>query len=1275
MAASKNFLEELVPGNDPEVDIVAVHGLNPKGTDAHAYKTWMSEGKIWLRDFLPAQIPNARILLFGYNSNVTNGANLMSVGDHAGNLLERLDFKRGNDPDRPIVFVAHSLGGLVVKKALVDAKLNDAYARIRSATHGIAFFATPHMGGNYAAFMKIVSKIVNHVARNSPNTLVEDLQKPSGPYGFIAKLNEDFQHQLEDYYFVNFFESNYTAGFDVIVDRESATMMLPGSRQIVVPVDANHSQICKFAKKDSIYEQVEGRIAKLAKDAVMERRRRHRTPSLSSTPRLNRERTTSSPALMLDGSPDFDKVAEVERSIFQVPYNRNPDFSGRNDLLDLIAHKLPPDNSQDRQRIALHGFGGVGKTEIALQCAYALQETQPEIAILWIQANSLESSHQSVSRIATALKIEGVETTNADVLGLVRERLLQPDPKWLMIVDQADGFHNPAIGEVEASKPYAQYRRLLQYIPDCPHGSVLVTTRDKKIANSFAKPADIEQILPLRPDESEDLMRRLLPREQGLGGAIVELTDRLNHFPLAIVQACSLMSGNGMSIHTYLQHYRESQSNALALFEHDHTDLSGGADYGNAVTTTWMISFQHLEARNEYASDLISFMAYVNPTDIPGDLLRMVKEDIDKARFDVACGDLKALSFISAAPPDMFNIQPVVQSVMRMWLQRNDKFQHWSDIALTTMANALPAPTISKSSWSSYERLVPHAQTLLEHASVVSNVEIHRADLLYKLAWYFRVRGDHEIAESLGAEALEIRTRVLGDTNEATLAAVHGLSLIIFEKGNVQQAETLQMTALETCKQALGEEHAVTLRSQGHLAAIRGTQKRYDEALLLQEKLLEVTERTFPDSPETWSAMRDLAITYCYLDRQPEAARLQQAVFASRQHHLGENHPETLTIMTDLATTYTEQERFEEAEWLLTKLLERSNRVLGYQHPHTRAAYTRLKNVLIMQNKMNEVNRLDRIIGQIQLRRRQSRMQARGYRRPSAKRNISDSVVTYSYERQLSSSITMNRFPSGATTRSKEVGLGLDMVHLSRDEEKDSGEFEKEPVEENEHEEGEEEGDDDQADEDAEEFATVKLGLRLMMRSMMTLPMINIVLVEPNDHAVEESTTVSPTKEGTRSSDTLSPDPAGSQGRSAVGYRKSPGKSPVNLQRPSYSNSKFIRTVEKKIDRNIDMEAGAELWKSGRGLSKDLAANTMMAVKSVKLPWKPKSSQIKEEDGTEDAPEDATEQSSEDLSKALVTTTDAVAIAKPEETEDGEEGEQNPGKKKGNRKSVLGIKF
>lgn len=96
--------------------IVAVHGLNPKGKENHAEKTWTKNEKLWLRDFLAPKYPHARILIFGYNSNVINDANTMDIQHHATNLLNRLESKRRDNPGRPLIFVAHSLGGLVVKR-------------------------------------------------------------------------------------------------------------------------------------------------------------------------------------------------------------------------------------------------------------------------------------------------------------------------------------------------------------------------------------------------------------------------------------------------------------------------------------------------------------------------------------------------------------------------------------------------------------------------------------------------------------------------------------------------------------------------------------------------------------------------------------------------------------------------------------------------------------------------------------------------------------------------------------------------------------------------------------------------------------------------------------------------------------------------------------------------------------------------------------------------------------------------------------------------------
>lgn len=75
--------------------VVAVHGLNFKGTPDHARETWMNGGKLWLRDFLPTRLPRpARVMLFAYNSSPAIGAAARKLDDHAKTLLHWLWLKR-----------------------------------------------------------------------------------------------------------------------------------------------------------------------------------------------------------------------------------------------------------------------------------------------------------------------------------------------------------------------------------------------------------------------------------------------------------------------------------------------------------------------------------------------------------------------------------------------------------------------------------------------------------------------------------------------------------------------------------------------------------------------------------------------------------------------------------------------------------------------------------------------------------------------------------------------------------------------------------------------------------------------------------------------------------------------------------------------------------------------------------------------------------------------------------------------------------------------------
>lgn len=93
--------------------ICFVHGLG-----GGRYSTWTKDEVFWPYNLLPKDIPDARIITWGYNAEVAHFLSPDSkvrVRDHAKSLLNDLNGLR-DAPEtctRPIIFVAHSLGGIV----------------------------------------------------------------------------------------------------------------------------------------------------------------------------------------------------------------------------------------------------------------------------------------------------------------------------------------------------------------------------------------------------------------------------------------------------------------------------------------------------------------------------------------------------------------------------------------------------------------------------------------------------------------------------------------------------------------------------------------------------------------------------------------------------------------------------------------------------------------------------------------------------------------------------------------------------------------------------------------------------------------------------------------------------------------------------------------------------------------------------------------------------------------------------------------------------------
>jgi hypothetical protein len=80
-----------------DCSIVFVHGLNPRGNPHHAEDTWaVGNGVMWPRDLLPRKIPNARIMIFKYNSSVAWGVSEAGIRQHADTLLDLVKGKRSD---------------------------------------------------------------------------------------------------------------------------------------------------------------------------------------------------------------------------------------------------------------------------------------------------------------------------------------------------------------------------------------------------------------------------------------------------------------------------------------------------------------------------------------------------------------------------------------------------------------------------------------------------------------------------------------------------------------------------------------------------------------------------------------------------------------------------------------------------------------------------------------------------------------------------------------------------------------------------------------------------------------------------------------------------------------------------------------------------------------------------------------------------------------------------------------------------------------------------
>ncbi|GAP88017.1 putative alpha beta-hydrolase [Rosellinia necatrix] len=269
------ILHDGVQPGEEGVDIVFVHGLF--GSRLSSYT---KGGVCWIRDLLGQDIPNARIISWGWSSTLSSGD---TFAGQAESLLGDISRARTHTR-RPIIFVGHGLGGLLIKEALVIAALSRIYGahaelgNVYPRTIGCIFLGTPHTRSGKRSLGDCVAATAVLAPSMPASSLLRGLRESNQ---LLETQHSTFLLVSRDIKVICIREklpTTLAASIDTIQDANGVELG-KGTMQTMVPKDSvaydnfnvtkdelptNHLDLCRYKSRDDAgYQQLISHIRKI----------------------------------------------------------------------------------------------------------------------------------------------------------------------------------------------------------------------------------------------------------------------------------------------------------------------------------------------------------------------------------------------------------------------------------------------------------------------------------------------------------------------------------------------------------------------------------------------------------------------------------------------------------------------------------------------------------------------------------------------------------------------------------------------------------------------------------------------------------------------------------------------------------------------------------------------------------------------------------------------------------------------------------------------------
>ena len=615
---------------------------------------------------------------------------------------------------------------------------------------------------------------------------------------------------------------------------------------------------------------------------------------------------------------------------------------------------------------AVQGMGGVGKTALAIQYAYAYADFYP--GGRWLVGCAGETNLASAVRrldLDLGLTLSDAEKRDDNlaarhVLAELERRAIEgaqarsgekhpAQPKALLLLDNVD---NPALLQTPQSALLTGRQWL----------HVLATTRSG--AEDFGKDPECLTVLSIDELPDDDALRLIESYQPGgrfpspqERAAALELVRLLGGFTLA-VEVVAVHLGERAGRVTCAAFLERMKKEGLGKFDDVIQGTKTGIFHGEKLVGATLKPT--LDLLSEPERLVLDYAALLPPDAIPLPWLRaLAAKDFPGLGRDAEPGyddpwlslvnhllGLRLLQTIDftedGRTPRLLRMHRLVGELVR---STNKEIERHQDCLSTHARERCSFLEKGWLEWGNRWEIGPLVS--LAHLRLDNKDCVHGPRLANEAADRLSDLGMYSPAEPLYRRALEAQERTLGSEHPHTLRSLNNLALVLMQKGDYAGAEPLYRRALEARERISGPEHPATLTSVNNLAGLLNKKGDYAGAEPLYRRALEAFERVLrpgdPGMPTIWNNLATLLRDKGdYAGAEP----LYRRALEARERILGPEHPDTLTSINNLAALLYSKGNYAGAEPLVRRALEGRERVLGPEHPETLNSMNNLANLL-----------------------------------------------------------------------------------------------------------------------------------------------------------------------------------------------------------------------------------------------------------------------------------------------------------------------------------------